>query len=210
MPCTEVEGQPYESTQVYRQPVQHPQAVPNTVYYSQANPDLLGPALGRAIEPIKLTKFNGKSDVEEFIADYLDIVHYNGWSDSQSLLQLRLALTGEAAVCKRSHSVELILNDLRERYGETIASSQRKYAALQQGQLTLRQLGDEVERLFHLSQKTSSLGEAERQKIVKFLSALNNPEIHRFVLLSRPTSLVEAVRCAQAYTHLRRPEARKV
>ena len=33
-------------TKVYRQPVQHPQAVPNTVYYSQATPDLLGPALG--------------------------------------------------------------------------------------------------------------------------------------------------------------------
>ena len=71
-------------------------------------------ALDRAIEQVKLTNFNGKSDVEEFIADYLDIVHYNGWSDSQSPLQLRLALTGEAAVCKRGHSVELILDDLRE------------------------------------------------------------------------------------------------
>ena len=83
MPCAGIEAQPYESTQVYRQPVQHQQAVPNAAYYSQTNPDLLGPALGRATEQVKLTKFNGKSDVEEFIADYLGIVHHNGWSDSQ-------------------------------------------------------------------------------------------------------------------------------
>ena len=119
MPCAGVEGRPYESTQVYRQPVQHPQAVPNTVYYSQANPDLLGPALGRAIEPIKLTKFNGKSDVEEFIADYLDIVHHNGWSDSQSLLQLRLTLTGEELILKDFDPEEACCSTTRSTDSET-------------------------------------------------------------------------------------------
>ena len=62
-------------------------------------------------------------------------------------------------------------------------SANRKYDALQQGQLTLRQLGDKVERLFHLFYGVVNPREAEIQKITKFLGALNNPDIHRFVEL---------------------------
>ena len=101
--------------------------------------------LGQSEERIKLGKYNGKSDVGEFIADYLYIMRHNRWSDSQALLQLRLALVGEVAVCKRGYNVDQILGDLRERFGETMKSANRKYDALQQGQLTLRQLGDKVE-----------------------------------------------------------------
>ena len=79
-------------------------------------------------------------------------------------------------------------------------SANRESDALQQGQLTLRQLGDEVERLFYLSHGTVDPREAELQKITKFLGALNNPEIHRFVLLSRPNPLVKVVQHAQAYS----------
>ena len=57
--------------------------------------------LGQSEERIKLGKFNGKSNVGEFIADYRDILRHNRWSDSQALLQLRLVLVGEAAVCKK-------------------------------------------------------------------------------------------------------------
>ena len=99
---------------------------------------------------------------------------------------------------KRGYSVEQILHDLREKFRETMKLANRKYDALQQGQLTLRQLGDEVERLFHLSHGTVDPSEAECQKVKIFLGALNNPEIHRFVLLSRPTSLVKAVHHAKA------------
>ena len=51
-----------------------------------------------------------------------------------------------------------------------------------------------------LSHRVANPREVEIQKITKFLGALNNPEIHRFVLLSRPTTLVKAVQHAQAYS----------
>ena len=87
---------------------------------------------------------------------------------SQTLLQLRLALTVEAAICKKSNSVESILDYLRERFRDCTVCS-REVRALQQGQLTLRQFGDEVERRYYLSHRTVGPREAECQRIVKFL-----------------------------------------
>ena len=89
---------------------------------------------------------------------------------------------------------------MRERFRETVQSALTKLRALQQGKLTLRQLGDKVERLYYLSHSTNNPKEAETQKIVKFLSALNNPDIHRFVLLSKPVRLDDAVQHAIIYS----------
>ena len=88
-------------------------------------------------------------------------------------------------------------------------SANRKDDALQQGQLTLRKLGDELERLFYLSHGTVDPREAELQKITKFLGALNNPEIHRFVLLSRPVPWSRRCSMHKPIVHQKRPGARK-
>ena len=122
--------------------------------------------------------------------------------------ELRLALVGEAAVCKRGCNVDQILFDLRERFGETMKSATRKYAVLQWDQLTLRQLGDEVKQLFNFSNGTVGPREAEYQMIIKFPSALKNPEIHRSCSVSLPHW--SKLCCMLRHTvHLKKPEARK-
>ena len=144
-PCVEAGTRPYEPIQTTRQADQLQSTRPRSIHFGHTEPDLQRLTLGQSEERIKLGKFNGKSDVGEFIADYLDISRHNRWSDSQALLQLRLALVGEAAVCKRGYNIDQILGDLRERFGETMKYSNRNYDVLQQGQLTLRQFGDKEE-----------------------------------------------------------------
>ena len=86
MPSAGLETRPYELIQTTRQPAKHQQAVSRLTYYSQVKPDLQGMLLEPVTERLKLPKYNGKSYVGEFIANFLNIVENNQWSDSHALL----------------------------------------------------------------------------------------------------------------------------
>ena len=65
--------QTYEPAPTTRPTAQLQSVRPRSVHFNQTEPDLQRLTLGQSEERIKLGKFNGKSDVGEFITDSLDI-----------------------------------------------------------------------------------------------------------------------------------------
>ena len=165
----------------------------------QQNPTYLRQTAMGDSNILRLRKYDGKTDVEEFIDDFLDLCGYYGWATDEARLQLRQALVGGARICKREISVSEILADLRRRFGVSMRAAVDEFDSLQQGNLTIQQLGDEVERLYRLFNRDVTSPEAQHRQMVKFLSSLNNPEIHRFVMLAQPKTLKDAISYAQQY-----------
>ena len=79
VPSADVGTRTYEPAQTTKQSAQLQTTKPRSVLFRQVEPDFQRLTLGQSEERIKLGKLNGKSDVGEFIADYIDIMRHNRW-----------------------------------------------------------------------------------------------------------------------------------
>ena len=75
---------------------------------------------------VKPPKFDGKGDVEMFMAELLDVSELNEWSTQATLIHLKNSLSGEATPCRRCKTSALIFRDLRARFAITIKRRQAK------------------------------------------------------------------------------------
>ena len=105
-------------------------------FSQQVRPNYLDQSAIAGPNALKVRKFDGSTDVEEFIDDFLDICGLYGWGTDMARQQLRHALVGGARICKREISVPEIFADLRRRFGESMQSAVEKFTSLKQGQLS--------------------------------------------------------------------------
>lgn len=157
------------------------------------------PSWGTAAAPNTLgarpPKYDGKTDVEQFISDFVEQCEVNVLSDSEALVALKSCLFGEAIPCKRGRSIEEIVENLRLRFGISIREAKVELASLQQGQRNFHQLADEVIRLTDIVLGVDfDTDIMQEQRVDYYTQALEDRSLQRLLLIDRPQNLVEAVK----------------
>ena len=125
----------------------------------------------RKSSTLKLKEFDGSTPVEVFLQQFQACSHYYEWNDEECCLQLRGALSGDAAILILSQSDKLSFNQLRrllrERYGsekqeekfqaELRNRRRRVYEDLPKGRcITINDVGVGVSRGCFASQSTDN------------------------------------------------------
>ena len=156
---------------------------------------------------VKPPKFNGKGDVEMFMAEFLEVSELNEWSAQATLIHLKNSLSDEATPCRRCRTSALIFRDLRARFGITLRDARLKLVCLKQGKMSYHQLADEVEKLisvinkgYPISGRESPLSES--MKVDSFIDALHSEELKRFLTLAAPRNLTAAIQNCMTFSSL--------
>ena len=141
-------------------------------------------------------RFDGKSDVELFIAQFNEISNANQWDQNTTLINLRLSLEKDATECSRGQDVQAVFNNLRARFGLTVRQARDKLANIKRetGQ-THHMLGLEVQKLVRLAYPTMGVNDQTVLAIETIKRSIDNKNLSRH-LLAVPADTVEAVTAA--------------
>ena len=166
--------------------------------------------IGRNIQPpaappaatqrVRLPEYDGSSDVEGFIDNFLGVMDANNWTPAIALLHLRSCLRGSARDAARGATLREALQSLRNRFDVTESQARDQLLTLRyDGRQNLHEWGAEVERLTHRA--FGRAPEALRGELAReaFRNSLNNCELQQHLLNARGNSVQELVVAAQAY-----------
>jgi hypothetical protein len=144
----------------------------------------------------KPPRFDGKSDVEIFIAQFNDIAQANQWDQNAALINLRLSLEKDATECSRGLDIPAIFTNLRARFGLTRRQARDKLANLRRepGQ-SHHMLGVEVQKLVRLAYPTMTANDQSVIAIETIKRSIDNKNLSRH-LLAVPADTVEGVTAA--------------
>ena len=144
--------------------------------------------------------YDGASDVELFITQFMDVAVANRWTDGDATLHLRSRLTGTAQGCGLGTTVEEILAALRARFGMTMRQAKERLMNLRRTEnQPLQELGAEVKRLVGLAFPTLSSHDQEGMCLDYFLRVFDNKALQRHMLAIKPGSLAEAIQSVDEY-----------
>ena len=107
------------------------EALPNaTTTESQIEVSSLVQALANLTGPsrrhLKPPQYSGVGDVDLFLTQFEDVAMINGWSEEESLLHLRLSLTGKARDCSRAESIAEVQVLLRSHFGVNVRQARER------------------------------------------------------------------------------------
>ena len=144
----------------------------------------------------KPPKFNGRSDVELFIANFTEVSIANQWDQNTALINLRLSLEKDAIECSRGPDVQTIYNNLRARFGLSVQQARDKLASIKRenGQ-THHMLGLEVRKLVRLAYPTMGANDQTIIAIETVKRSIDNRKLSQH-LLAVPADTLEAVTAA--------------
>lgn len=159
----------------------------------------------------KAPSFNGEQDVEVFLKQFEDVAAANRWNEAETSLHLRLSLSGKALGCGIEDNSETIKNTLRSQFGISLKQARDQLKHLRQRKdQGLHELSAEVNKLVKLAYP--NLGSDDRLDMAMdaFLSSLDNVEMQRNILASKPSSISEMIQAAEEYTRLGKNSRSKI
>lgn len=143
--------------------------------------------------------YDGKTDVEDFIALLQHLANIYGWEHDQKTIHLKTSLTGPAAECARPDTSARIYEDLRARFGITPDEAKRKLLGMRTGQQdNLRELADKIKKLTMLAYPGTETNLQETLALDHFKRVIN-ADMSVFRVSRPPANLDEAVRTCCEY-----------
>jgi len=144
--------------------------------------------------------FGGEGDVEQFIREFRDVATIAEWPAQVRVLQLRACLTGRAKSFALGPDEAHILQALRTRFGLTSEEASDHLQVMRRDRRTsLEDQANEVERLAQAAFRHAT--GLERQRLVNnaFFRSVNNPDLQRYWMAAKVSSLDEALEMGRAY-----------
>ena len=156
-------------------------------------------------ERFKLAKYDGKTDVELYLAEFEQIAAANRWEGPAALLHLKTSLTDDATACKRPADLDGVQRALRATFGLTRNQARDQLETTRHKPTQpLYSFGAEVERLVGIAYPEMAPGAQMDFAVDRFKRALGNRSLQQH-LLAVPTDTMEAtVRAAEEYLHIGR------
>jgi len=156
----------------------------------------------RPHDRIKLGHFDGRTDVETFLAKFRAASKYNRWSRDDQLAHLTAALTGNASMLLYEIDnlpLEEVVTKLRTRFG-TQGQTERfrtelKFRKRRPGE-TLQELAAEIERLARRAFPTASADIRDHLTRDAFVDALDPSDLSLRVRVQEPKTLQDALTSA--------------
>ena len=112
----------------------------------------LSAALNGRRKPIQASKFDGMSDVRNFLQSFTEVAELNQWSEEEINLHLKLALQGAASECVQGDTTEEIAQSLLTRFelSQQEAKRELRHLKLKQGQ-DIHKFGNMVMKLVKMA-----------------------------------------------------------
>ena len=148
----------------------------------------------QARSTIKVPNYDGESDIDLYIMQFHDICEANKWTEKESFLHLRLALTGKALECGRGATLIEILDSLKARFGISIKKARDRLKYIRKTpHETIQELGMEINKLVNLAYPKLDYIDRNEMAIETFSKAMDNRALQRHLLAKPPTDIPEAV-----------------
>jgi hypothetical protein len=150
--------------------------------------------IGPTKAKFKAPKYNGDTDIELFLDQFLDITEANKWSDREAALHLRSSLEGPAATCSLSRDLDDIVLDLRARFGITPKQARSKLGTItRKSKQSFHELGTEVTRLVKIAYPRQNRQFQLETSLETYSKALNHRSLQQHLLARPHDSMAEAV-----------------
>jgi hypothetical protein len=151
----------------------------------------------------KAPKYDGETDVELFISQFLDVAEANDWRDRETKLHLRHSLEGKASECGQGTSVEEILHDLRARFGMTSKQARSKLVSItKRAKQTYHELGSEVTKLVRLAYPRQDRAFQTETALELFAKAVNHRGLQHHLLARPHENMSEAVEICNEFAQI--------
>jgi multidrug efflux pump subunit AcrA (membrane-fusion protein) len=154
----------------------------------------------RPEETVRLTDYDGTTDVEDFIALFNHIADLYNWDNALKLAKLKTSLAGKAAECSRPATTAGVIEALRNRFGITPAEAKRSLAAMKTGQTErLREMAEKIRKLTDLAYPGVNADIKATLALDQYKRCVSS-ELSVFMVSRPPNDLDEAVRICGEYT----------
>jgi hypothetical protein len=148
----------------------------------------------------RLPKYDGKSDVELFIAQFLEIGITNGWEDAAGLLHLKEALIDDARDCSRGATIELVFDTLRLRFGVSRREARTKLNSMKkESSVSLQEHSIELQRLVEIAYPDYTGRQKAEMALDSFITTLGNVRLQQHLLAVDPNDIATAVKAGNSY-----------
>ena len=148
---------------------------------------------GIPADSVKIPLFDGKTDVEDFIALFEHVSTLYDWAPHLKTAKLKTSLQGSAMECGRPDRWQEIYAALRARFGISEAEAKRSLLAMKTGHHDkLRELADRIRKLTDLAYPTVAANVRETLALDQFKRCVSS-DISLFLVSRPPEDLDEAV-----------------
>jgi hypothetical protein len=161
------------------------------------------PAAAAAAPPrreFRLPKYDGKSDIELFRIQFMEIGVRNEWDDATGLLHLKEALIDDARDCSRGATLELVFETLRLRFGVSRREARTKLNSMQrESSVTLQEHSIELQRLVEIAYPDYSRPQKAEMALDSFITTLGNVRLQQHLLAVNPPDIAAGVTAGNSY-----------
>jgi hypothetical protein len=152
------------------------------------------------LEAVKIPLYDGKTDVEDFIALFQHLADLYNWANNLRLAKLKTSLTGKAAECAAPNVEAEIFAALRARFGITAAEAKRSLLAMKPGHTDrLRDLADRIQKLTTLAYPEVNANVRATLALDQFKRCVS-ADLSVFMVSRPPATLDQAVQICSEYT----------
>jgi hypothetical protein len=160
----------------------------------------------RPAHQFKTPEFEGTTDVEFFIVQFLEVAEANVWPVAARLLHLREALKQGAKECGRAGHLDGVFAALRARYGLSPREARAKLSALRKDpKSTLQEHATEVDRLCQIAYVDLPDHYRAGMALETFCNTLGNAHLQRHLLAVQALTLEQAVRAGNEFAQIKAP-----
>jgi len=150
--------------------------------------------------------FGGEGEVEQFIREFEDVATIAEWPVRVRILQLRACLTGRAKSFALGPDETHIMRALRARFGLTAEEAADRLQVMRRDRRTsLEDHANEVERLAQAAFGHTTGNDWKRLIYNAFFRSVNHPDLQRYWLAAKVSSIEEALEMGKAYFQVEEP-----
>ena len=149
---------------------------------------------------VKVPNYDGESDIDLYLMQFNDVCEANHWTEKESLLHLRLALSGKALECGRGESLADILDSLKARFGISTKKARDRLKYMRKTpHESVQELGMEISKLINLAYPKLDHIDRNEMAIEVFSKAMDNRALQRHLLARPPMDIPEAVNFTEEF-----------
>jgi len=150
--------------------------------------------------------FGGEGDVEQFITEFEDVATIAEWPARVRILQLRACLTGRTKSFTLGPDEEHIKRALRARFGFTPDEAADRLQVMRRDRKTpLEDHANEVQRLAQTAFGHATGSDRDHLVYNAFFWSVNHPDLQRYWLAAKVSSIEEALEMGKAYFQVEEP-----
>jgi len=144
--------------------------------------------------------FGDEGDVEQFICEFEDVATIAEWPAPVCILQLQACLTGRAKSFALGPNEAHIMRALWTRFDLMAEEASDRLQAMRRNRRTpLEDHTNAVERLVQTAFSQATGGERKHLVYNAFFRSINGPDLQRYWLATKVSSLEEALEMGKAY-----------